>query len=620
MKKTTLILAFLTFSSFGFHNFVITPDSARIGIDTVTLTGLYEHVGDTLTITNFFMDVNHNGVWDPGTDIDELGGSPFQIIDGAKPSGGKNGPSDTVADGALDLKIETTNSPFNTPGYFIFILTSGGKADTAGYKLLLTKTSTFITGTVTDPGANPVKNIQIQAEIRDASTGNTITHVNMVTDSLGVYVSYFDSTYRGKRLRLSINTNPGGAIQSTWLYPQQIDTLLVDSLKGLNFAFTSASHFVKGVVQDENGAVVKRAPCYMQDSINSQINFTTDSLGKFLVGVKTGRYSMYLQWWNFSGYLVSNRNNQLTMTSATDTVHFTWVLHTADTVISGTVTDDSATLSRGNLPIIVTGNVQDTSYQTGVDLGAGGVYKVHVTSYIDTYNVSAITNNLPGKFYVYPPAYPAVHYGNTACNFSILKGAAMIGGNVQDTLGNGVRDCQIMIADTAQKLYFQVQENNNGFNQPVPSGTWMISFSGFSQPIGMDVSGTAGPITITSSSKDTMIICVARVKATGLWRNGNGFGLAPFSFSTPHSPASVPLKTFAFSTPVAGRARLALFDLEGRTVAVILNRNVTAGSYRVNWDPDAQFGLVAANKTYIAKFDFLGARTYGAAKKFTLVR
>jgi hypothetical protein len=620
MRKAMLVLALLSFSSFGFHNFVIAPDSARIGIDTLTCTGSYEHVGDTLTVAQFFQDLNHNGVYDAGTDVDQLHGGSSQIIDGNKTAGGENGPSDTVLDGLLNLKLTTEKSPFNTPGYFVFIFTSGGISDTAGFKLLVTKTATFISGTATGPGSLAAKNIQIRLEFSDAVTHNGFAEMNMLTDTSGAYITYLDSTYRGKRVKVQYSSDGGVTVPSTWIIPSPIDTLLTDSLKNINLVFTGASHFIKGTLVDEHGAAVKNAQCYLQDSTSNPNNFKADSLGKFLLGVPTGNYGIYLQWWNFPGYLANNTSNRLTVTSATDTVHFTWVLHTADTVISGTVTDDSLTLNKSNLPIQMTGKVMDSSFQTGVAMTSAGSYRVRVTSFIDTYSVQAINNNLPGKFYIYPVSYPAVHFGATNCNFAIKKGAAAISGTVHDTLGHVVDNCQVLISDTAQKIYFSFQTGGNGgnnFKQIVPSGTYMIGFSGYSQQISMYVSGTEGPITIASSGKDTSVNCVARVTATGLTRSGTGFGLAPFSFSRLHSPASAS-QAFAFSTPVAGTARLVLFDLEGRTVATLLNRNVTAGSYRVNWSMES--GLLAANAAYIAKFDFRGARTYGAVKKFMLMR
>lgn len=616
MKKAMLVLALLSFSSFAFHNLTITPDSARIGIDSLTIAGSYEHVGDTAVITAFFLDINHNGVYDPGTDFDFINGQSMAIIDGSTASSGQ-GPTDPVADGLLSLKISTGSSPFNMPGYFVFIFSSGGIADTAGFKMIQIKTNTFIMGKVTDPSGNPAKNIGIRGSFYDAVSHNKFTDVSATTDTLGMYAMYFDSTYRGKRVQLQYSNDMGGSVPATWIIFSPLDTLLVDSLKNINFAFTAATHFVKGIAQDEHGAPVKKAPCYLNDTAGASIYFTTDTLGGFLVGVNPGRYGINLQTWNFPGYLENDRTNQLTVGGNTDTLHFVWVLHSGDTAISGTVTDDSSTLNNGELQLEATAQVKDSMFRTSCNVRSAGGYKLKVSTFVDTYWVSAKTYNLPKKFYVYPQQYLAVHYGSTSCNFSIKKGVAAISGMVQDTLFNCVNNSEVWISDTAQKLLFRVQKDNNNcnFTQVVPAGRYIVSFYGYSQSLNGDVTGATGPVIITASSNDTTVTCIARPAPTILQRNQSMFTSVPFGFSKIHSPKS---QAFAFSTPVAGKARLLLFDIRGRLVGSILNRDVTAGSYRVNWD--GQSRLYSASQTYIAVFDFFGVKQFHSVQKFILTR
>jgi hypothetical protein len=618
MRKALLILAFLSFPLLAFHNLVIKPDSARIGIDTLWLTGAYEHTGDTASIVGFFKDNNHNGVFDAGIDNDFLGpGKSFQIIDGNKTAGGDGPPPDTVADGLLSMPLTTGGSPFNSPGYFVFIFAGGGIADTAGFKLIQVKTSTFITGKITDPSGNPARNIGIRGRFYTAVPQNKFGEMSATTDTLGMYAMYMDSTYRGKRVTLEYSTDMGSAFPSTWIVFSSLDTLLVDSLKNIDFAFTAAAHFVKGVAQDEKGLPVKAAPCYLQDSTNTSINFTTDSLGRFLVGVNPGRYSFYLETWNFAGFLTNDRNNQIMVGGTIDTLRFTWVLHSTDTSISGTVTDDSSALNKGELQVEMSAAFNDTMYRTTANIRAAGAYKVAVSTFADTYAVQARTYNLPNKFYVYPQRYPSVHYGSMTCNFSIVKGVAAISGRVQDTLNNCVGDAQVWLIDTAQKLFFSVQFDNNNckFTQFVPAGKYMVSFFGYSNGIGRDVAGAVGPIVITASSTDTFVTCIARPAPTFVQRNQSMFMPVSFGFSKIQSPTS---QAFAFSTPIAGKARLLLFDIRGRLVGAILNRDVSAGSYRVNWD--SQSRLYSASQTYIAVFDFFGAKQFHSVQKFILTR
>jgi hypothetical protein len=617
MRKTLLFLAFLSFPLLAFHNFVITPDSARIGIDTLWLTGSYEHPGDTASIVGFFKDNNHNGVFDAGIDNDYLGGSTYKVIDGSKTSQGEGPPPDTVADGLLNMPIATGGSPFNSPGYFVFVFSSGGIADTAEFKLIQIKTTTFIMGKVTDPSGNPAKGIGIRGQFYTAASKDKFGEMSSTTDTLGMYAMYMDSTYRGKRVTLDYSSDMGSAFPSSWILFSPLDTLLVDSLKNINFAFKAATHFVKGVAQDEKGVPVKNAPCYLHDSANLSINFTTDTLGRFLVGVNPGSYGIFLETWNFAGFLTNDRNNQLMVSANVDTLRFTWVLHSADTAISGTVTDDSSTLKNGELQVEMSAAFNDTMYRTSKNIRAAGAYKVAVSTFADTYAVQASTYNLPNKFYVYPQRYPAVHYGSMTCNFSIVKGVAAISGRIQDTLNNCVGNAQVWLIDTAQKLFFSVQFDNNNckFVQFVPAGKYMVSFFGFSSFIGRDVAGAVGPIVITGSSTDTFVTCTARPAPTFLQRNESLFKPVSFGFSKIHSPKS---QAFAFSTPFAGKARLLLFDIRGRLVGTILNRDVSTGSYRVNWD--SQSGLYSASQTYIAVFDFFGAKQFHSVQKFVLTR
>jgi hypothetical protein len=618
MKKAASLLVLLPFSLFAFHNLAIAPDSARIGIDTMTMTGSYEHVGDTLTIVKYFQDVNNNGVYDAGTDIDELQGQTIQIIDGVKGSGDK-APDDTIADGLFNLKIETGgDGSFGIPGKFYFIIASGGIADTAGFKLLLTKTNTFISGMVTDPSGVGIKNLFIDARFAEPSTNNNLKNANAVTDSQGVYVFYVDSTFRNKRVQVQIQDNTSSSIQPSWIMPSQIDTLLIDSLKNMNFAFAAASHFVKGLAQDEHGNALKNVPLYLQkDSSNTSVNFIADSLGLFLVGVLPGRYGIYMQTWNFPGYLMNNSPDKtnIIVSNTTDTVHVTYVAHSTDTVISGTIKDDSLVLKNKSLSVQVSGNIKDTMYSSSIDVQSAGAYKIKVSSAIDTYTVRFYVNNLPNKFYVYPSGY-RVHFGADSCKASILKGAAQISGVVQDSLNNPVNYSQVLIADTALQIYFALSTDNGGkFSQTVPAGNYVIAFSGNSQAMSNQINGTVGPVVITASSNDTFVTCIGKPVSVATQAPGNGRVPRSFAFSASNISRST---VFSFVTPLAGKARIMLFDVKGRMLGTIMDRFISPGSYHIRWD--LQSRLLIAGQPYVIKFDFFGSQKFSTIAKIILLK
>jgi hypothetical protein len=616
-----LLLVCLIFSSFAFQNLTITPNPATIGVDTLTLTGSFEHPGDTLTVVRYFMDVNNNGVFDPGVDINMLGsdGNP-QIIDGYK--GQTNGPSDTVVDGLLSIKIPTGgDNGFGTPGKFCFIFASGGISSTAGFTLVQLKTKTFVLGKVVDPSGKGIAGLYIEGQFSD--TANNVSQMSVMTDSGGAYAIYLDSTVRNRRVRLNVDDHGNLLALKPWIAPGEIDTFLTDSLKNMNFAYATASHFVKGTAKDDHGNPLKSAPMYLRnDSLNVTYNFMTDTLGRFLAGIPPATYSIFLQSWNYPGYLTGNDRGRSTVivTSGTDTVTFSFVARSTDTVIGGTVHDDSLVLNNNtSLDLNASGNIQDTSFGTDFNINSNGsksyAYKIRVSSAIDTYMIQTNANNFPAKYYVYPAQF-RVHYGATSCNVAILKGAAALQGSVVDTLNNPRQYAQVMLADTVQKLYFFLQTDQNGyFKQIVPAGSFMIAFSDYDQKLNQNLSGIAGPIVITASSKDTLVTCVVRLSTQTLQRRG--FAAAPLSFRFSVKPMST-VPEFSFATPVPGRACCVLFDVQGRLVGTVVDRQVSAGEYQVNWG--AQGRLLAAGQTFIARFYFIGAKSYSKVTRFILVR
>jgi len=58
---------------------------------------------------------------------------------------------------------------------------------------------------------------------------------------------------------------------------------------------------------------------------------------------------------------------------------------------------------------------------------------------------------------------------------------------------------------------------------------------------------------------------------------------------------------FAYSSPAAGRVALALFDVQGRRVASLIDRSEPAGRYTVDWDGRLEGGGVARAGVYFAR-------------------
>jgi hypothetical protein len=73
-----------------------------------------------------------------------------------------------------------------------------------------------------------------------------------------------------------------------------------------------------------------------------------------------------------------------------------------------------------------------------------------------------------------------------------------------------------------------------------------------------------------------------------------------------------PTTTVPFTVPAQGRVRLSVVDLLGRTVAVLVDEDLVAGSYTARWNADG-----AASGTYLARLETAGA---SRAIKLTLLR
>jgi hypothetical protein len=610
MRKAALLLAMLFAPCFAFHNFTMTPATARIGIDSVLLAGNYEHTGDTATITSVFIDRNGNHQLDAGVDIDFLQGQTMPLIDGAPGTG--DGPSDPDPDGVLALKIPTGDQgPFGMPGVCVITIASHGIADTAWVEMIQIATNTYVRGRILDPAGDAVKSLGVSAEIRDSS-GNYLNGCSGVTDSLGKYVIYMDSTYRGKRVIVGIG-DKGGPGQTTlplaWIPPAEVDTLLVDSLT-VNFAFTAATHFVKGTVVDEDGAPVKKAPLYLEHQHGgNSIDFTADSLGRFLVGVQPDTYNIYLQTWNFTGYLTRDAAS-IPVTPTTDTARVTFVVHTADTVISGIVHDDSTILGNKNdMSVSIDGNLNDVRYRNQTDIRSAGRYKISASNDIASYILRFETYNFPTKFFVYPNGYYNIKAGVDTCHAWIRKGNGSISGRILDSASNSMNG-YLMIADSAHNLYFGLTTNGDGkFNQVVPSGTYTIIFYGNSQ--GANFGGTAGPIVITS--QDTAMDLIGQ-RQTVSAVNGLTSPLF-FDFTVINTRSSM---QFRFASPVAGMACITLFDLKGQLLGSVLNQKIGAGRYAVDWS--RQRSVLRTGQVYIARLEIVGARKFSRAQSFVVIR
>ena len=90
-------------------------------------------------------------------------------------------------------------------------------------------------------------------------------------------------------------------------------------------------------------------------------------------------------------------------------------------------------------------------------------------------------------------------------------------------------------------------------------------------------------------------------------------GLAVRSYPNPFNPRT----PVAYAIPAPGRLRIAVHDLRGRPVRVLLDRRVDAGEGRVSWDGRDRRGRAAAAGTYLLLTEALGR---SVTRRITLVK
>lgn len=66
------------------------------------------------------------------------------------------------------------------------------------------------------------------------------------------------------------------------------------------------------------------------------------------------------------------------------------------------------------------------------------------------------------------------------------------------------------------------------------------------------------------------------------------------NYPNPFNPSTV----IAFTLPRAGQASVAIYDLNGRQVRKLVDRNFAAGSHELRWDGLTESGVPAAAGTY----------------------
>jgi hypothetical protein len=80
-----------------------------------------------------------------------------------------------------------------------------------------------------------------------------------------------------------------------------------------------------------------------------------------------------------------------------------------------------------------------------------------------------------------------------------------------------------------------------------------------------------------------------------------------------------PSTTIRYSVGSRGRVSLRIFDVAGRVVRTLADREVPPGEYRIAWDGRTDAGLRAASGVYFVRMEARGGDAFRATRKLVLL-
>ena len=85
--------------------------------------------------------------------------------------------------------------------------------------------------------------------------------------------------------------------------------------------------------------------------------------------------------------------------------------------------------------------------------------------------------------------------------------------------------------------------------------------------------------------------------------DGAGFTRGNLELAQNHPNPFNPATTFRYVLPGRGHARLAIFDVRGREVAVLVDGLQTAGEHAVEWNGRSGRGYAVPSGVYLARLE-----------------
>ena len=371
-----------------------------------------------------------------------------------------------------------------------------------------------VTGTVTDPGSNPIPGVRVIIE--DTTTGEIVKEA--ITTNSGSYTAVLPlGSYR---IKLDPNSMPFNAIPPApkAVLAANTGSIVVTTNNGatvsvngggtydFDFQTTAASQSLSGTILDSNGDPARVFVAIIDPSDDSFVTgrFSEVADGSYVIQLAPGGYEVQLDPQTLppgntspAPVAISVNSSSIVETQGTDndgTVDFT--LLSASATISGTVLDtngDPVACFAGALDALT------DEFVTGVPTNPStGAYSLTLPP--GTYKVGVDPQSLPAG--VVPPALTVVDVSSTdqTFNMTLQLATATVSGSVTGASTSQPLPCFLILRDASTELIVAESPTapDGSYSLSAAAGFYELIVESNSLPPGT-IAPTPVPVQFTSS-------------------------------------------------------------------------------------------------------------------------
>jgi len=446
--------------------------------------------------------------------------------------------------------------------------------DTVKYNYVLYTTNSFVKGVIYDSaGINLEKGFSINLSVDTTGVWDWDKGAWYYADAKVIGDTAFTVSVNSKFKRYMFHVWVDDEIlpQGYFVTPTNIDSV-GPGQAGIIIKIQKGDKFIRLKVVDEDSTVEPNVDVKLRDDqLNVEVPGKTDGNGIALIQISTGNWRVRV---DNDNYL--NQDFNIKVEQNDDTVSASYLVISTDATIKGTVT---GAISNIKDLMVIAGAYHDSldaTFYTMTTVGARAPFSLKVSSSarLSKYRVEVANWKLPEGYAVSPQFYENVTVGTDSLLFQVLAPGGSISGKITMTLPQFF-DAGVTAIDSIRffALYTEMQ-NNKTYSMKVPNGVYTV------------VGGFIAPTDTLLYRVDSIVVNNNDVIINF---SDSGAQVIPIIFTPVVDKIAFNLKSFpnpfrgytniSFSTPIQGKARLMLYDLNGKLLMTLYSGEVEKGHY-----------------------------------------